>query len=197
MRFSTVIAATALSGSALAADHIVVVGKDGLSFVPNSVEAATGDTVTFKFWPKNHSIAQGPFTSPCAPVDNGFWSGYVPTSDNTSASTTTFMYTVQNASAPVWYYCTQAKHCQSGMVGVINPPKSGNRTIAAYAEGAKNATANVQPTSKASDNPGFGMLMANGTSMNGGKDKGNAAPSVGISGMAFASVLGLMTYLVL
>ena len=22
---------------------------------------------------------------------------------------------------PVWYYCSQGKHCQDGMVGVINP----------------------------------------------------------------------------
>ena len=123
MRFSSFFTATALAGSALAVDHIVSVGKDSkLAFVPDVIQAAEGDTVTFKFWPKNHSIAQGPFTGPCTPSDNGFWSGYVPTTNDTAAATTTFMYTVQNASAPVWFYCTQQRHCQGGMVGVINPP---------------------------------------------------------------------------
>ena len=122
MRFSTIFTATAVAGSAMAADHVVVVGKDGLSFVPNTTTAAKGDTVTFKFWPQSHSVAQGPFGKPCEPLDNGFWSGYVPTNDTTKAASETFMYTVQNASAPVWFYCTRAKHCQGGMVGVINPP---------------------------------------------------------------------------
>lgn len=122
MRFSTIFAATAVAGSAMAADHVVVVGKDGLSFVPNTTTAAKGDTVTFKFWPQSHSVAQGAFAKPCEPLASGFWSGYVPTNDTTKAASETFMYTVQNASAPVWFYCTRAKHCQGGMVGVINPP---------------------------------------------------------------------------
>jgi len=196
MRFSSVFTATALAGSALAADHTVSVGKEGkLVFVPNVIEAAQGDTVTFKFWPKNHSIAQGPFTGPCTPSDGGFWSGYVPTTNDTAAATTTFMYTVQNASAPVWFYCTQAKHCQGGMVGVINPPKQGNRTIDAYKAAAANASANVEPTSKATDNPGNGMLMSNGQ-MN--DTKGNSAAGMNANnGMVFASFMGLVTYLLL
>lgn len=196
MRFSSVFTATALAGSALAADHVVSVGKDKdkLLFVPDVIQAAQGDTVTFKFWPKNHSIAQGPFTAPCNPSDGGFWSGYVPTNDTAAAATTTFMYTVQNASAPVWFYCTQGRHCQNGMVGVINPPQQGNRTLEAYKDAAKNASVK-EPTSKAADNPGFGMLMPNGQ-MN--DTKGNSAAGMNANnGMVIASFMGLVTYLLL
>jgi len=197
MRFSTVFTATALAGSALAENFNVIVGKTGLSFEPNSVKAANGDTVTFKFWPKNHSVAQGSFGSPCNPLagDKGFWSGYVPTSSNTSAASETFMYTVQNASAPVWFYCTQGMHCQAGMVGVINPPASGPNTIEAYAEGSKNASKNVAPSTKASDNPGFGMLM-NGTSTMPTSSTG-AAAHVDMNNVALTGLMGMITYMLM
>lgn len=123
MRFSAILA-TALAGTVYAAEHTIAVGtKAGdVVFKPENVTAAEGDTVVFKFWPKNHSVAQAAFNSPCAPMANGFWSGFVPTMDTAAASNWTFTYEVKNASQPVWFYCTQGKHCQAGMVGVINPP---------------------------------------------------------------------------
>ncbi|KAF2634635.1 Cupredoxin, partial [Massarina eburnea CBS 473.64] len=158
MRFSILAAATALVSSVFAADHTVVVGNGTNTFEPNNVKAAVGDTVTFKFWPKNHSVAQATFAKPCEPMNNGFWSGYIPST--AKAASETFMYTVTNASAPIWFYCTQASHCQSGMVGVINGPTSGN-TIEKFATAAKNATKNVTPTSTAGSG---GKLATNGSS---------------------------------
>jgi plastocyanin len=124
MHFSTIFAATALAGAAFAENHTIVVSNKGgdLVFKPDTLKAAEGDMVTFKFWPKNHSVAQSTFASPCEPMNNGFWSGFVPTMSMESAANTTFTYEITNASAPIWYYCTQGKHCQGGMVGVINPP---------------------------------------------------------------------------
>lgn len=124
MHFTTVFAATALVSSAFAADHKVAVGtqKGELVFKPDTITAAQGDTVSFHFWPKNHSVAQAAFNSPCAPMNNGFWSGFVPTMDTQNTANWTYTYEVTNASAPIWFYCTQGKHCQEGMVGVINPP---------------------------------------------------------------------------
>lgn len=120
MHFSTAFAATTLAGSAMAANFDVVVGNGSLTFQPNSIKAAKGDTVTFKFWPKNHSVVQGSFAKPCEPLaDNkGFWSGFVPSTQG--KADTTFLFTVQNESQPIWFYCSQGQHCQSGMVGVIN-----------------------------------------------------------------------------
>jgi plastocyanin len=122
MHFSSVVASSALLGLSLAADHVVKVGGNNgeLTFDPNSLRAAQGDTVTFKFWPKNHSVAQAAFASPCQPLDNGFWSGYHATSNGVAEDS--FQITISNASRPLWYYCTQGQHCQRGMVGVINPP---------------------------------------------------------------------------
>jgi plastocyanin len=124
MHFSTIFAATALVGAAVAENHVVVVAnKTGaLAFFPDSLQAAQGDTVTFRFWPKNHSVAQSTFAQPCAPMQNGFWSGFVPTQSVDAVANQTFSMEITNASAPIWFYCTQGKHCQSGMVGVINPP---------------------------------------------------------------------------
>jgi plastocyanin len=124
MLYSTLFTAAALVGAAAAEQHVVAVSnKTGaLVFVPDSIVAAQGDTVMFKFWPKNHSVAQSTFAEPCAPMANGFWSGYVPTTSTDAVASEIFTYEVKNASAPVWFYCTQGKHCQAGMVGVINPP---------------------------------------------------------------------------
>jgi plastocyanin len=197
MRFS-VAAAFAVAGTAFAADHLVVVGNNSkLLFEPDNIKAAEGDTVTFKFWPKNHSVAQATFNNPCQPMENGFWSGYIPSSDKAAA--TEFMFTVKNASQPVWFYCTQGKHCQGGMVGVINGPSQGN-TIERFKQAAANASNNTTPSSVA----GFGgMLMENG-SMSSGNGSGaggsspNAATSVGAnSGLIFAGVLGSLAYALL
>lgn len=115
---TTLISATALLASlATAADHVVVVGKSGLTFTPNNTVAAMGDTVTFHFWPQDHSVVQASFAAPCEPLEGGFYSGFVPVSSG--ASPKTFTIDV-NTTKPIWFYCSQGKHCQSGMVGVIN-----------------------------------------------------------------------------
>jgi plastocyanin len=124
MHFTTLATplALALAGTALAKDINVAVGRNGTTFSPEEITAEEGDVVWFKFWPKSHSVAQAAFDRPCEPLDGGFWSGYVNTTDTEKAAELNFMYTVTNASAPVWFYCTRGDHCQQGMVGVINPP---------------------------------------------------------------------------
>jgi len=200
MHFSTIFAATALAGTALAADHSVAVGtKAGeLVFKPDSIKAAEGDTVTFKFWPKNHSIAQGAFGSPCSPMANGMWSGFVPTSDTEKVSNWTFQYEVKNASAPIWFYCTQGKHCQNGMVGVINPPASGPNTLDAYKKASAEASTNVSPTSKAGT--GGNLTESSSSSSPSSSASGAPAASTGaashLAGSAtFAGLTGLFAYL--
>ena len=70
---------------------------------------------------QNHAVVQSTFDNPCVPQDNAFFSGFVPTSDSTTASRTTFTITVKDTK-PIWYYCPQTvgDHCQNGMVGAIN-----------------------------------------------------------------------------
>lgn len=201
MLFSTILAASAVAGAAFAVDHKVAVGTQAgdLVFKPDSIQAAEGDTVTFRFWPKNHSVAQASFGSPCSPMANGFWSGYVPTTNTAAVANWTFTYEVTNASAPVWFYCTQGKHCQAGMVGVINPPQSGPRTLDAFKNASSLAQANTAPSSVA----GTGGKLAENSTSGGSSTSGGAGPaSTGaasqVAGSAvFAGLTGLFTFLLL
>jgi len=69
----------ALLPLALSANHPITVGADAkLAFNPSVVTAAVGDTLTFSYFPKNHSVVQSSFTDPCHPLANGFFSGFQP-----------------------------------------------------------------------------------------------------------------------
>jgi plastocyanin len=124
MRFSTLFTASAIAGAAMAKEITVTVGKgaNNLTFDPAEIQAAEGDTIMFHFYAKNHSVVQAAFAKPCEPLANGAWSGFVPTTSSSDAAETAFMMNVTNATAPIWLYCSQGKHCQSGMVAVVNPP---------------------------------------------------------------------------
>ena len=186
MRFSLFTAATAaLAGSTVAMDHKVVVGNNSkLLFEPANITAAEGDTVTFKFWPKSHSVAQAAFASPCTPMKDGFWSGFVPSEKGAAA--TTFTIDITNASQPLWFYCSRAEHCQNGMVGVINAPAKGQKTLEAFTKAAKTASNNTSPVTTA----GAGGKLVNGTSMDGTSMNGtsmNGTMNTGAASMMSAS----------
>lgn len=201
MLFSSIFAATAMLGAAVAEQHFISVANrtGGLVFVPETLTAAEGDTVTFRFWPKNHSVAQSTFAQPCSPMNNGFWSGFVPTTDSQKVADMTFTMEVKNASAPIWFYCTQGQHCQAGMVGVINPPRQGPNTLAAYKNASSLAQRNVSPTSTAG--AGGMIQMGNGTAAD--NTTGSGAPSsTGAAShlagsAAFAGLSGLFAYLLI
>jgi plastocyanin len=113
-------------------NHMVTVGKDGqLRYDPEFITAAVGDTVTYQFFPKNHTVTQSNFAEPCQPKADtssdhtpGFDSGFMPVAAN-DATPHLFTITV-NDTNPIWAYCRQVGHCGSGMVMGINPPTSGN-----------------------------------------------------------------------
>lgn len=79
------------------------------------------------------SITQSAFAAPCKLLENatinavGFDSGFVPV----AADATEFpAWTIEiTAKAPIWYYCAQGNHCAQGMVGAINAPVEGERTL--------------------------------------------------------------------
>lgn len=86
--FSFVAATALLASSASAATISIAVGESGLTFSPNSTTAAVGDVLEFTFYPKNHTVVQGAFNSPCdvGSVTAGFYSGFMPTSSGTNVS---------------------------------------------------------------------------------------------------------------
>ncbi|KAK7402776.1 hypothetical protein QQX98_011485 [Neonectria punicea] len=142
---TTATAAASSSTSSVDGVHVVKVGDGGLTFDPEELTASVGDVVEFHFYPQAHSVAQSSFDAPCEPLNTtSFFSG--PVAVSSGVSDTVFSVTIEN-DQPIWYYCATAKHCQGGMVGVINAPSSTSRTLKKYAEAAAEADDNVTPSS--------------------------------------------------
>lgn len=104
----------------------VSTSNNSLVYSPNNIKAAVGDMVQFQFVAGNHTVTQSTFDQPCRPINSvmsnitGFHSGYMPAAASV-ASGKIPTYTIQvNSTTPIWAYCAQGKHCQSGMVMVIN-----------------------------------------------------------------------------
>src|SRR6267154_4453236 len=106
MHFSlaSVVLAT-LASTVSAANLQVKVGADVIAFTPTSVNATTGDTVTFVFSPKNHTVTQSTFAAPCQAMSGGADSGFQPVATNAS-NVPSFSITVNNTQ-PTWFYCKQ------------------------------------------------------------------------------------------
>ncbi|KAL8917229.1 MAG: hypothetical protein Q9208_008068 [Pyrenodesmia sp. 3 TL-2023] len=130
---------------------VKVSNKEGtLKFYPNSFDMAVGSMVQFQFYPKNHSVVRSTFDQPCQPIKNNnasavdLFSGFMPVKPTDAMRP---VYTIMiNDTKPIWFYCSQGKHCQGGMVGVINPPAANkSRTIESFTELAKQATENLSP----------------------------------------------------
>jgi len=74
------------SPTAITTDHkIVVGGPNKLYYDPANITAQAGDTVTFQFMQKNHTVTQSTFASPCRALtltstsgQVGFDSGFMP-----------------------------------------------------------------------------------------------------------------------
>ncbi|KXN82512.1 hypothetical protein AN958_02363 [Leucoagaricus sp. SymC.cos] len=119
-------------------DHRVVVGGPGqFSFQPSSLKANVGDTVTFEFRQKNHTVTASSFAEPCKSLsgDGAFDSGFMPVADNATSFPT---YTIQiNSTNAIWTYCRQADHCSQGMVFAVNPPDNGPNAFEAFQTMAK------------------------------------------------------------
>ncbi|KAK9467500.1 hypothetical protein V1512DRAFT_270693 [Lipomyces arxii] len=147
MKISTLFANLLCASSVIAYKvHNVTVGIDGFSFSPNSIKAAVGDYVQFEVQQSIHGIAQASFAQPCMPYANsdegngtpGFFSGILTYVDHVE----TFTIRV-NTTDPMFFYCPEAYHCESGMVGAINP--TDKQTIEAFLNAATQQSTNTAP----------------------------------------------------
>jgi plastocyanin len=66
-------------------NHKVTVGLGGLVFNPSNISAAIGDTVTFEFHPKAHSVTQSTFADPCTFKDGGIDTDLIPVAANVTS----------------------------------------------------------------------------------------------------------------
>ncbi|KAF2194521.1 hypothetical protein K469DRAFT_725840 [Zopfia rhizophila CBS 207.26] len=178
--------------------HVIQVGgpNGSLAFYPSNVIAEPGDLVQFQFMPKNHSVVQSTFDQPCVPIQDvmrnktdAFFSGFMPNNRSAADTTNILTYTIRVMNKqPIWFYCSQGKHCQEGMVGAINAATSGNKTVEAFAGIAKVQTENISPGQQGGANPGgaeqSGAPAPTGTSGAGGE---GGAGATGVAGQATAS----------
>lgn len=122
-------------------NHVILVGDPSGAkvFQPTTVDANIGDTITFEFHPKAHTVSQSLFETPCQ-VPNGaegkgFHSGLTPVKADTKSSDLPRWTLQVLVPTPIWFHC--APHCGAGMVGAINPPKTGDRTFEKFQENAR------------------------------------------------------------
>ncbi|KAH7128391.1 Cupredoxin [Dendryphion nanum] len=194
-RSSAASLATGTAPGGMVNTHVVQVGgpNGSLAFYPETLRANIGDLVQFQFNPKNHSVAQSTFDQPCVPIGNimpnktdAFWSGFMPTAaaaGNGTNGKLTYTIRVMNSN-PIWYYCSQGRHCQGGMVGTINPPlTNSNRTISSFKQLAASASENLSPGQAAGQ--GNGQPSPSGPSSadpNGGGAAGTGAGATATGG---------------
>ncbi|PPQ94915.1 LOW QUALITY PROTEIN: hypothetical protein CVT25_004401 [Psilocybe cyanescens] len=131
---------TAPTPTANPIDHTIQVGENGLTYTESNITASIGDTVTFVFHAKNHTVTQSSFLKPCIPLlestgVQGFASGFKPVAAD-ATDLPTFTITI-NDTAPIWGYCGQTGHCAAGMVFSINAVESGPNNFAAFQNLAK------------------------------------------------------------
>ncbi|KAF8643873.1 hypothetical protein AX16_008889 [Volvariella volvacea WC 439] len=144
--------------AAWATDITVLVGQDGLAFTPSSAMAQVGDNIIFEFRAKNHSVTQSTFADPCTRMTTpamGIDSGFQAIAPN-ATEFPQWSITVDNASAPLWFFCAQTTpvvHCQQGMVFALNPTLE--KTFDAFLANAKNSADTSGSPSGASSASGF------------------------------------------
>ncbi|KAF5722680.1 serine-threonine rich protein [Fusarium mundagurra] len=102
--------------------HTVTVGgPGGLVYQPEELDnVPIGDTVVFEFLSQNHTVSQSGFDKPCALLEGGMDSGFMPNPNNTVSPPPQVAMQVMT-DKPLWFYCRQAGHCGKGMVFSINP----------------------------------------------------------------------------
>lgn len=135
----------ASSSPALSNNHQVTVGGPGkLVFSPSNITAKAGDTITFTFQQKNHTVTQSNFANPCKSLSSsgqpGFDSGFRPVADGVTTGFPTWTLQV-NDTQPIWAFCAQGNHCTSGMVFAVNTVESGPNTFEAFKNKATGASA--------------------------------------------------------
>ncbi|KAI0205768.1 hypothetical protein F4808DRAFT_244051 [Astrocystis sublimbata] len=156
MQFSTTAVATTLLAVASAQKvHVVSVSNqdNALKFYPENMKAEVGDMIQFQFLAGKHSVVQSNFDNPCVPIQKfdktqkGMFSGYMDVAASASSGDIP-IYTMEvKSDKPLWLYCSQGKHCQAGMVMVVNENTSANssRSFDAFKEISAKAPENLDP----------------------------------------------------
>ena len=156
--------------------------------------------VQFQFWAGNHTVTQSSFDSPCMPLAMsagaggaaGIYSSFMPAAASQKMGEIPVFTVMVNDTKPIWVYCSQGKHCQEGMVMVINENTSANssRSLDSYKKSASNAAGGMIPGSSAGGQPSNDGNSGKGGSSTGGSPATTSAPVSAASGrLAMSSSL--------
>ncbi|TFK73633.1 hypothetical protein BDN72DRAFT_168269 [Pluteus cervinus] len=160
MRFFAAAALASATFVAAQQTYVVAVGSNGTqTFQPPSVNANVGDTIAFQFRGGNHTATQSTFTAPCTKKSNGVDSGFFAVAAG-ATELPQWSFTIVNASAPLWFYCQQGKHCQNGMVFALNP--TADKTLDAYKANAmaSNGSATAEANNTITNKPNNAFSVA-------------------------------------
>ncbi|KAJ7255108.1 hypothetical protein B0H12DRAFT_540681 [Mycena haematopus] len=105
--------------------HVVNVGVEGSFYTPPTLSAGLNDTVMFVFGGDAHTVTQSTFEAPCVRLEGGFDSGFNGRGADFSSPPPVWTLRITNVSETIWFFCEASiptSHCESGMVGAINPP---------------------------------------------------------------------------
>jgi len=184
MKYSAVIASTLLA-VASAKDVEIKVAEKGLTFTPQTVKADKGDRLVFTFVNGGHDVVVGSTKVDACTNDekatNYFYSGMIGSSD----AKKTFVVDVTTTD-PIWFFCSVASHCSSGMFGAVNLPS--DKKVSDYDTSGKTSA-------KISGNAVGGQVVAkasDATSSSSGASSSGASTTTGsmtssTSGAAAAS----------
>ncbi|CAZ83246.1 unnamed protein product [Tuber melanosporum] len=194
-------------------DHIVAVGKADHQFSPDIIIARPGDTITFQFYPLNHSVARMDPEYPCKPWEKihrdgtPIWSGF--------HAMDTFLdpppsYTIKiNDTKPLWFYCSAEGSCiKYQMVMSINPDNNTSPIAKVKADAGK-ATFSLSP-GEPWPAEGGDIPNPDGNSSTGGSNTGNnnhddsmsmklspgAIAGIAIGGVIALALIGLLFFFV-
>ncbi|UKZ87793.1 uncharacterized protein TrAFT101_003568 [Trichoderma asperellum] len=164
-------------------------GQPAIKYYPDNIKAAPGSMVQFQFWAGNHTVTQSDFDHPCTPISQvnssvpGIWSSFMPVAAGASKKEIP-VFTIQiNDTKPIWIFCSQGKHCSSGMSMVINENTSANstRSLANYRTAASTAQGGSSGSGSGSGSaPGYGS--GSGSSSGSSPSPSSPAGSDGSSG---------------
>ncbi|KKA26345.1 hypothetical protein TD95_005096 [Thielaviopsis punctulata] len=162
-------------------------GKTVTKFSPENIKAPVGSVVQFQFMAANHTVTQSDFDSPCIPISDstnatGFYSGFVPAAAALAKGEIPVYSITINDTKPIWVFCSQAKHCQSGMSMVINENTAANasRSLANYQAAAKSVAKSEFPEGDKAVGGTSGLASTSGSGL--ASETSGSASSTGSSG---------------
>lgn len=176
-------------------NHLVGVAQDDHVFTPTVVNASIGDTITFRFFPRLHSVVLADYDSPCVPWsvrnlgEDDKWSGLIEEDDYSELNKQwTIKVTTED---PQFFYCSGPTSCNEwGMVFAINPTEE--KTWDDFHERAKKRSYQLSPGELAPNESGEPPNNGGGS-----KKKLSTGAIVGIviGAVAAIALVGALFYL--